>query len=75
MIVMGKCMFNKILNALIDQPVLASIFIIDFFMVFFIKSAHWTFSALMVGSLVAMSMYYGQKLQLFKIADAAEKAE
>lgn len=67
-------MFNKIINALIDQPFLASIFIADFFMVFFIKSAHWTFSALMVGGLIAMSMYYGQKLQIFKIADA-EKAE
>lgn len=74
MIVMGKSMFNKIINALIDQPFLASIFIADFFMVFFIKSAHWTFSALMVGGLIAMSMYYGQKLQIFKIADA-EKAE
>ncbi len=63
-------MFNKFINALIDQPFLASIFIADFFMVFFIKSAHWTFSTLMIGALVAISMYYGQKLQLFKITEA-----
>ena len=61
-------MFNKILNALVDQPILGSIFIADFFMVFFIKSAHWSFSALMVGSLIAMSMYFGQKLTLFKMS-------
>lgn len=67
-------MFNKIFNALIDQPFLASIFIADFFMVFFIKSAHWTFSALMVGGLVAMSMYLGQKLNLFKMCEG-EQAE
>ena len=61
--------FKKLLSALIDQPVLGSIFIADFFMVFFVKTAHWTFSALMVGCLVAMSMYYGQKLALFKMSN------
>jgi hypothetical protein len=60
-------MFKKFINALIDQPLLASIFIADFFLVFFIKDAHWFFSALMMGGLVAMCMYYGQKLAIFQI--------
>ena len=62
-------MFKKFMNALIDQPLLASLFVSDFFLVFFLKTAHWTFSALMIGSLVAMSMYYGQKLALFQISE------
>jgi hypothetical protein len=76
---MGNCMCSKFINALIEQPVLGSLFITDFFLVFFLKTAHWTFSALMIGALVAMSMYYGQKLQLFKTsccnAESAEKAD
>jgi hypothetical protein len=71
-IAMGKCMCNKFINALIDQPVLGSVFITDFFLVFYIKNAHWVFTALMVVGLVAMSMYFGQKLQLFKIAETEE---
>lgn len=72
---MGKCdISKKFMNALIDQPVLGSIFIADFFLVFFIKSAHWTFTTVMLGGLVAMSMYFGQKLALFKLPQA-EKTE
>lgn len=66
---MGKCMSSKIINALIDQPFLGSIFIADFFLVFYIKSAHWLFTAVMLGGLMAMCMYYGQKLQLFKMPE------
>jgi hypothetical protein len=69
----GKCeVSKKIIGALIDQPLLGSVFIADFFLVFFIKSMHWTFTALMLGGLVAMSMYYGQKLALFKTCQAAQ---
>lgn len=76
---MGKCnvanccaVSKKFIAALIEQPLLGSIFVIDFFLVFFIKNAHWTFTVLMVGGLVAMSMYYGQKLALFKMSQAEE---
>ncbi len=69
-------MFKKIINALIDQPVLGSLFVADFFLVFFVKNAHWFFTSLMLGSLAAMCLYYGQKLQLFNIpTDLAEKAD
>ena len=57
-------MFKKLLNGFIDQPVLASMFVADFFLVLFIKPPFF-FSLLLVGSLVAMSMYMGQKLELF----------
>jgi len=68
-------MFNKIINALIDQPFLGSLFIADFFLVLFIKDAHWTFSVLMLGSLAAMCLYYGQKLALFQLDQDASSLE
>ena len=74
-IVMGKCMFSKILNALIDQPFLASIFIADF-AILLLHKPPFLFSVLMLGGLGAMCMYYGQKLALFNIsAEQAEKAD
>lgn len=69
--VTGKCeVSKKFVNALIDQPLLGSIFIADFFLVFFLKTPHWIFSLLMEGGLVGMSMYYGQKLALFQCQKA-----
>jgi hypothetical protein len=76
--IMGKCdVSKKFMSALIDQPILGSIFIADFFLVFFIKSAHWSFTALMLGGLIGMSMYFGQKLTVFKMPEAEqiEKAD
>ena len=57
-------MFNKVLNALIDQPLFTSLFAADFFVLLFHRPP-FLFSVLMVGGLVAMSMYLGQKLELF----------
>lgn len=64
-------MFNKIMNALIDQPFLASIFIMDF-AVLLLHKPPFLFSVLMLGGLAAMCMYYGQKLALFKMPDAQQ---
>ncbi len=58
-------MLKKILNGFVEQPLLASLFIADFAVVMFIKPP-FLFSFFLVGSLVAMSMYMGQKLELFK---------
>ena len=79
---MGKCALSekcciackKFINAMIDQPILGSLFIADFFLVLFINKTHWFFAILMVGGLVAVSLYYGQKLALFKMAQK-EQAE
>ncbi len=59
-------MFKKILNTLIDTPVLTSIFLIDL-AVLLLHKPPFLFSLLMLGGLGAMFMYYGQKLALFKL--------
>ena len=60
----GKFMFKKLLNGFIDQPFFASLYLADFFVLLFHRPP-FLFSVLMVGALVAMSMYLGQKLELF----------
>ncbi len=58
-------MFKKILNGFIDQPFFTSLFIADFAILLFHRPP-FLFSVVMVGALVAMSMYMGQKLELFR---------
>jgi hypothetical protein len=57
-------MFKKILNGLIDHPVLTSLFISDFGILLFIRPP-FIFSLLMLIGLAAICMYFGQKLALF----------
>lgn len=57
-------MFKKLLNGLIDQPVFTSVYAADFFILLFHRPP-FLFSLAMIGALVAMSMYLGQKLELF----------
>lgn len=58
-------MFKKIMCGLIDQPLFTSLFVADFALLLFHRPP-FIFSLLMVGTLVAMSMYLGQKLELFR---------
>ncbi|MGZ8136504.1 MAG: hypothetical protein ACXW1W_05470 [Methylococcaceae bacterium] len=58
-------MFKKIINGLIDQPFLTSIFVTDFLILLFHRPP-FLFSLVMLGALMAMCMYFGQKLALFK---------
>ncbi|PPD29859.1 MAG: hypothetical protein CTY19_16805 [Methylomonas sp.] len=58
-------MFKKILSGFIDQPLFTSLFIADFALLLFHRPP-FVFSVVMVGALVAMSMYMGQKLELFR---------
>lgn len=58
-------MFKKILAGLIDHPILTSIFVTDFFVLLFHRPPVVA-SLILLGSLVLMCMYFGQKLQLFK---------
>jgi hypothetical protein len=58
-------MFKKILNGFIEQPLFTSLFVTDFAILLFHRPPFF-FSIIMVGALVAMSMYMGQKLELFK---------
>jgi hypothetical protein len=59
-------MFKKILDGLINQPVLTSLFLTDFFVLLFHRPP-FIFSLAMLGALVGMAMYLGQKLSLFKV--------
>jgi len=57
-------MFKKLLQGFIDQPFFTSLYAADFFVLLFHRPP-FLFSVLMIGGLVAMSMYLGQKLELF----------
>ncbi|MCX7097605.1 MAG: hypothetical protein NTV43_06820 [Methylococcales bacterium] len=58
-------MFKKILNGFIDHPLLTSLFVADFGILLFHRPP-FLFSLAMLGALMAMCMYFGQKLALFK---------
>ncbi|MEI7838870.1 MAG: hypothetical protein WCJ11_00040 [Methylococcaceae bacterium] len=60
-------MFKKIVAGLIDQPLLTSIFVTDFFILSMGPRLPIIASLLMLGLLVVMTMYLGQKLSLFKL--------
>jgi hypothetical protein len=57
-------MFKKILSGLIDHPILTSLFVTDFGILLFHRPP-FIFSLLMLGALMAMCLYFGQKLALF----------
>lgn len=58
-------MIKKILNELIDHPFLTSIFVSDLVVLLFHRPP-FLFSALMLSLLMILSMYFGQKMALFK---------
>ena len=59
-------MFQKIISSLIDQPLLTSLFITDLGILLFHRPPFF-FSLLMFSALLGMTMYFGQKLSLFKV--------
>lgn len=59
-------MFKNVLAVLIEQPLLTSLFITDLGILLFHRPPFF-FSLLMFSGLLAMTMYFGQKLALFKI--------
>jgi hypothetical protein len=61
----GTDMFKKIISSFIDHPFLTSIFAADFF-ILLLHRPPFLFSLAMLGGLMAMCMYFGQKLSLFK---------
>ncbi len=58
-------MLKKILDAFIDHPVMTSLFVADFFILLFHRPP-FLFSLVMLGSLMGMCLYFGQKMSLFK---------
>ena len=57
-------MSKKIIKIMTDHPLLASLFIMDLALLLFIRPPFF-FSLIMMGGLVAICMFLGQKLQLF----------
>jgi hypothetical protein len=58
-------MFKKIIDGFLDHPLLTSLFVTDFGILLFHRPP-FLFSLIMLGGLMAMCMYFGQKLALFK---------
>jgi len=58
-------MFKNIINALIDHPLLTSIYVIDL-VILLLHKPPFIFSLVMMSALIAISMFFGQKLELFK---------
>lgn len=57
---------KKILNALVDQPFLTSLFVADF-AILLLHRPPFIYSLAMLIGLMAMCMYFGQKLAIFKV--------
>lgn len=58
--------FKELLDELIATPLLTSLFIADFAILTFHRPPAF-FSILMLGGLVALAMYFGQKFAMFDI--------
>ncbi|MGR9106595.1 MAG: hypothetical protein ACU843_06645 [Gammaproteobacteria bacterium] len=56
--------FKQILDQLIATPLLTSLFVVDFAILIFHKPPAF-FAFLMLAGLVALAMYFGQKLKLY----------
>lgn len=66
-LILGVVMFKNVLANLIDHPVLTSFFLSDFLVLLLGPRLPFFFSLLMFSGLIAMTLYFGQKLALFKI--------
>ena len=58
-------LMNKVVKTLLETPLLASLFVTDFAILLFLRPP-FLFSLIMLGGLVGLAMYFGQKLALFK---------
>ena len=58
---------KKFQAAILEQPLLGSIFIIDFAILLFHRPPFF-FSLIMMAALAALCMYFGQKLALFDLS-------
>lgn len=58
-------MYKNILDGLIDQPLLTSLFVADL-AILLLHKPPFLFALVMMAFLIGMSMYYGQKFAIFK---------
>jgi len=57
---------KKIIDGLVAHPLLTSLLIVDFVMLLFLARLPIFFSLVMLSGLVALAMFFGQKMALFK---------
>jgi hypothetical protein len=57
---------KKIIDGLVFHPLLTSLLVVDFVMLLFLARLPFFFSLIMLGGLVALAMFFGQKMALFK---------
>lgn len=62
---LGNFMFKKIITGLINHPFLTSLYVTDL-AILLLHKPPFLYSLVMMAALIAMSMFYGQKLALFK---------
>lgn len=60
-------MFKNVIVRLLDHPVLTSVFLSDFLLLLLGPRLPFVASLLLFSGLIAMTLYFGQKLALFKI--------
>ncbi len=60
-------MFKNVLVSLLDHPVLTSVFLSDFLVLLLGPRLPFVASLVLFSGLIAMTLYFGQKLALFKI--------
>lgn len=65
---------NKIIDECLDQPFLTSLFVADFAILLFHRPP-FLFSLIMMGALVGMCLFFGQKLALFDLTKFGKKAK
>ncbi len=59
---------KQLLNELLQTPLLTSVFIVDFSILVFHRPPAF-FSILMLGGLVGLAMYFGQRLSMFSVTN------
>ena len=58
-------LINRVLKQVLETPLISSIFVVDFAILIFLRPP-FLFSLVMLGTLVGIAMFFGQKLALFK---------
>ena len=58
--------WKKISDELLAHPLLTSIFVVLSAIIIFTLPSAWYFNIVMLGTIIGLSLYSGQKLELFK---------
>jgi hypothetical protein len=59
--------YKKILDIFVNHPLLTSLMIATLALLIFMRTLPWFISFPLLAGLIAMSMFFGQKLEPFKL--------